>query len=310
MNEIKSITEKLAMRGFKFRTVDIGHLPELLESIHRLERGGAFAPQVSGNYIKYYTSISNMPPSTKTLFIIAQPSMITEVNFTLPTGLLTTIIPPQYIGAEDDLFSRDTLTDVLIPAGYTITRTTRIPLKTLAVRSGLAQYGLNNISYVNGSGSFLRLNGFYSDIPCPEDNWGEPAMMTACDKCRRCRDNCPTGAIDSDRFQVHAEKCLTFVNESPGDFPSWVKPEWHNSLIGCTRCQDICPVNQPYLEKRGHAPTFSASETEQILKKTAFSELDAVTQQKLRDIAYDDTWLYVYLARNLGALVTASKNKI
>jgi epoxyqueuosine reductase len=36
-----------------------------------------------------------------------------------------------------------------------------LPLKSLAVRSGLAAYGRNNVCYVPGMGSFLELVGLY-----------------------------------------------------------------------------------------------------------------------------------------------------
>jgi len=302
MNEMNSIREKLGARGFKFKTADIKHLPELLETIHTLERSGAFAKPVAGDYIKYYTDVSNRPQAAQTLFIIAMPSPITHVNFTLTDGILTTVIPPQYIGGTDDAAARDCLSNVLEPAGYKIARA-RVPMKTLAVRSGLARYGRNNISYVPGMGSFHRLIAFYADVPPLEDNWQTAKMMAACENCYRCRENCPTGAIAADRFQVHAERCLTYLNETPADFPDWVNPAWHNALIGCMRCQDICPVNKPYLKKVKNASGFDAAETDLILQKTPFKELSTATQQKLRDINYDDTWLYRYLARNLRVLI-------
>jgi len=302
MNEIASIGDKLTACGFQFKTVNIKHVPELLETIAKLERAGAFAKPVAGDYIRYYTDVSNQPPAAQTLFIIAMPSPITHVNFTLPDGILTTVIPPQYIGGVDDAAARDCLLSVLEPAGYKIARA-RVPMKTLAVRSGLARYGRNNISYVPGMGSFHRLIAFSAEVPSVEDNWQEAKMMAACENCYRCRENCPTGAIATDRFQIHAERCLTYLNESPANFPGWVKPEWHNALIGCMRCQDICPVNKPYLKKVKKAPGFDAGETDLILKKTPFKELPAETQRKLRDIAYDDTWLYRFLARNLAVLI-------
>jgi len=88
-----------------------------------------------------------------------------------------------------------------------------LPLKILAVRSELASYGKNNISYIPGMGSFYRLIAFYSDFPCQEDIWLEPQMMKHCHNCSACLDNCPTGAITSGGFLLHAERCITFHNE-------------------------------------------------------------------------------------------------
>jgi epoxyqueuosine reductase len=38
-------------------------------------------------------------------------------------------------------------------------------LKRLAVRSGLARYGRNNVTYVEGMGSFLELSASLTDMP-------------------------------------------------------------------------------------------------------------------------------------------------
>jgi len=53
------------------------------------------------------------------------------------------------------------------------------------------------------------------------------------------------------RFLIHAENWLGFLNEMEPDFPYWVQlqPDWHNALIGCMRCQFMYPVNKPYLGK-------------------------------------------------------------
>jgi epoxyqueuosine reductase len=75
-----------------------------------------------------------------------------------------------------------------------------LPLKTLAVYSGLARYGRNNISYVTGFGSYLQLMGAFSDLPCESDPWCEPKTLDRCSKCIACLQHCPTGAIADDRF--------------------------------------------------------------------------------------------------------------
>lgn len=103
------------------------------------------------------------------------------------------------------------------------------------MRSGLAEYGKNNICYVSGMGSFLQIVAAYSDLPCSEDGWREPVMMKSCDGCDLCRRVCPTGAIPSDRFLLRGERCIVYHNEKRGDvpFPDWMAASWHNCLIGC-----------------------------------------------------------------------------
>ncbi len=53
---------------------------------------------------------------------------------------------------------------ILGPAGIEVARA-RIPVKLLAVRTGLAQYGRNNIAYVRNMGSLVRLDAFCTDAP-------------------------------------------------------------------------------------------------------------------------------------------------
>ncbi len=296
------ILEKLDACGFQYKTVDISHLPELLETIHQLGREGGVDKRISDSYFRYLTDTTNKPPDARTIIVIAMPSPITNVSFVLSDRTLQTVVPPQYIGASDDKNAAKSLKGVLELAGYKVTRA-RLPLKTLAVRSGLASYGRNNISYVPALGSFLRLIAFYTDLPCAQDNWQDARLMKACDNCDKCRENCPTGAIASDRFIVHAERCLTFLNENTGDFPVWAPAKVHNALIGCIRCQEACPVDKPQLNKVQNGPVFTEKEMAQILEKTPVNDLAPETRQKLKDIAYDGTFLYRFLARNLEVLI-------
>jgi epoxyqueuosine reductase len=125
--------------------------------------------------------------------------------------------------------------------------------------------------------------------------------MKSCETCLQCLEDCPTQCISTERFLIHAENCLTWLNESEGDFPDWVKPDWHNALIGCMQCQLICPVNKTQVKKVKNGPEFSEEESGLILQKTPFEKLLEPTQQKLVSISADD-W-YEVLARNLSVLI-------
>jgi epoxyqueuosine reductase len=303
MNELDTqIREKMQACGFEYRMVNISHLPELIETIHKLESENAVDKQVATNYFKYVTDISEKPEDARAIFIIAMPEPITRVSFTLADRVLQTVIPPTYVGAKDDIRAKQALNSVLAPAGYKISRA-RIPLKTLAVRSGLAIYRKNNLAYVPSMGSFFRLIAFYSDYPAENDDWQTTKVTGVCEFCSKCVENCPTKCIDTDRFLVHAERCLTFLNENEADFPKWAPPGFHNALVGCMRCQDVCPVNKPHVRTIKNGPVFSEKETNLILEKTPFKDLPLETQNKLKDIEYDDKWLYGFLARNLKVLI-------
>jgi ferredoxin len=109
-------------------------------------------------------------------------------------------------------------------AGYTCRKGTGLPLKRIAVQSGLAEYGRNNITYVSGMGSRLQLESFLTDMPCEATDWREPVTASMCENCTLCLDNCPTGAQRKDRFLLDSLKCRK-----------------------CGACSACCPMNAPYL---------------------------------------------------------------
>jgi epoxyqueuosine reductase len=303
-NIISEAGKELKKLGLKAKTVSTVHLPQLQEDIDRFHRQDLLDKQLSERYLRFEYNISAALPDAQSLFSIAVPQPITRARFTWQGIAIETDIPPTYIGKKDDTRVKDTLTSVLAPAGYRLERA-RLSVKTLAVRSGLAQYGRNNITYVPGMGSFQRLVAFYSDCPIERDDWQELRVMKACDNCFKCLENCPTQCISTGRFLIHAENCLTYLNESEREFPDWVKPDWHNALIGCMRCQLICPVNKTQIKKVVDGPKFSEKETGLLLQKTPFDKLAEETREKLANISADG-W-YEVLARNLNALIESRR---
>jgi epoxyqueuosine reductase len=152
-------------------------------------------------------------------------------------------------------------------------------------------------------GSFMRLTAVYSDAPCKIDSWQKTKMMTRCTDCRICRKVCPTGAISSERFLLHAEKCLTYHNEKEAKipFPDWIKPEWHNCIVGCIRCQAACPENKPFLNMVGETAEFTEEETKLLLGGMPTEHLPSETLAKMKLLSLTD--YYKELPRNLGALL-------
>ena len=291
---------ELKRNGYKAKVVSTTHLPELRKDIDKFHRQGLLDKQLSERYLKFEYNASTALPDIKSLIIIAVPQPITRIRFKWQDKAYNADIPPTYIRKIDDEHVKEILMSVLEPAGYRLERA-RLPVKTLAVRSGLAQYGRNNITYVSGIGSFHRLIAFYSDCPCDEDNWQELKVMRACETCFKCLENCPTQCITPDRFLIHAENCLTYLNESENKFHDWVKPDWHNAIIGCMRCQLVCPVDRIQIKKIVDGPQFSEKETELILQKTSIEQLPKLTREKIINISGDD-WYDVF-PRNLSVLI-------
>ncbi len=297
------IREAVKPHGYKARTVSIAHLPEVQEAVGKLVRQGLINRQLHEKWHFYLKTNENLPEA-KTIIVVAMPQPFTRLRFEWQGRIFAADIPPTYFTRVDDARAELTLKRVLELTGHRIIKA-RLALKTLAVRSGLAEYGRNNISYVPGMGSLCQLVAFYADCPCEEDNWHESRVMKECDNCLLCRENCPTGSITADRFLIRAEKCLGALNEEDPDSPYWVQqqPDWPNALIGCMRCQFVCPVDKPYPHKIATGPSFSEVETGLILNKTPWEELFPETRKKLEDIS----GIYPFLSRNLDALIEKQK---
>ena len=303
MDEIISqISDEMKRHNYKYKTVSITHLPDVQNTVGELVRQGMLSEKLCRDWQFYLDSNKNLPEA-KTIMIIAMPQRITRVSFRRQDIDYSAIIPPGYFTQKDESCAAAILKSVIEHKGYKVSKA-RLALKTLAVRSGLAKYGRNNISYVPGMGSFHRLIAFYTDYPCEEDNWQKLQMMKACEKCSLCHENCPTGSISNERFLIHAENCLTHFNEYEYDFPQWLKPEWHNALIGCMRCQSVCRVNKPYLNKIEKGQTFSEEETELILNRTPVEQLNSETRIKLERMVQDE--IYPVMGRNLRVLIEKS----
>jgi epoxyqueuosine reductase len=150
-------------------------------------------------------------------------------------------------------------------------------------------------------GSFLQLVGAFSDLPCDDDPWREPKMLDRCESCVACLRLCPTGAITSDRFLLHAEQCLTYHNEASVDFPSWIDPSWHDCLIGCMRCQLACPENKTVQEWFEDRAEFSEQETALFLQRVPLDQLPPETAAKMRSLEINED--YRLLCRNLSMVL-------
>lgn len=98
---------------------------------------------------------------------------------------------------------------------------------------------------------------------------------------------------------LHAERCITFHNENPHEFPDWLDSAGHDCLVGCLHCQRVCPQNRDvwhWIEEGGE---FSSQETALLLADAALERLPAETVQKLEQ--NDLVGLLDVLPRNLRA---------
>lgn len=306
-----SLLFQLKNRGFQGRIVSISHLPELKEEIVGRFDHGLFDKEFYDLRLAFFDfNVPKSLPHARSIIVVAVPRPQAQATFTYENKKKEVILPPTYVAYQQTTnHVTDLLNEILKKKGYT-TAPTALPLKLLAVRSGLSDYGRNNITYVPGMGSFFQLVAVYSDLPCTEDTWREAVMMKRCEGCQACRRSCPTEAISTDRFLLHAERCISFRNERKGDvpFPDWIDPSWHNSLYGCLICQRACPEDKSFLKWIGERAEFSQEETELILEGQLTNDIPSTILEKLRTLDLADAESLDNLPRNLRALL-APRNK-
>jgi epoxyqueuosine reductase len=294
------ICSKLEERGYRGRVLPIEHVAQLK---HELEEHLSQKEIDAGLYKKYLSSfkfdVTANLPTIRSIIATAAPQPQRKVTFHFGGRRYSVIIPPTYYADTDNQVT-NILENILNTNGYQLHRAA-LPLKLLAVHSGMARYGKNNIAYIEGQGSFFRLRAFLSDMPAGRGDWLEQRVMKECDSCKACLKACPTRAIALNRFLIHAERCITFLNEWPEEFPEWIDPAWHNSLVGCMKCQLICPVNKQFVEWVEEGENFTEAETELILNRVPIDRMPPATVRKLNR-CYMMEYLDV-LPRNLLALM-------
>jgi epoxyqueuosine reductase len=294
------ICVKLQERGYRGRVVPVEHIAQLKYKIEEKVSQGKID---RGLYERYLTGfefdVATRFPKACSIIITAAPQPQRKVTFHSKGQAYPVVIPPTYYRDTDTPIS-EILENILDSSGYHF-NSVALPLKLLAVCSGMAKYGKNNIAYVEGLGSFVRLKAFLSDMPAGRSDGFKPEVMKECDRCKACLSECPTKAIVPDRFLIHAERCITFLNEGNEEFPEWVDPAWHNSIVGCMKCQLACPVNKPLVKWVEDGEDFDEAETELILSGVPLEHIPPETAHKLKRCHMQE-YLDV-LPRNLRALL-------
>jgi epoxyqueuosine reductase len=210
--------------------------------------------------------VSESFPEAKSLIVVAVPQPICELTFVWEGKRIRAVVPPTYANAVDvdteivDLLEKGDGNGVHLMRAI-------LPHKTLAARSGLVEYGQNNITYVPGFGSFHRLTSFFTNRELPDD-WQERKVMERCAECGACQKACPTQAIAEDHFLLHAERCITYHNEMPAEipFPNYISEGMHNAVVGCMICQRVCPANAKVKDWMVHCPELNEDETQFLIR--------------------------------------------
>ena len=111
--------------------------------------------------------------------------------------------------------------------------------RAVAHRAGLGWYGKNANLLLPGVGSWYVLGCIVTTAAY------EPAAALVddgCGSCRRCIDECPTGAIVAPGV-IDANRCLSWVLQKPGSVPAEYREAIGDRIYGCDDCQDACPIS-------------------------------------------------------------------
>jgi epoxyqueuosine reductase len=138
------------------------------------------------------------------------------------------------------------VTDFLRSRGFQADSPEDTPLKMVAVRSGIAQYGKNCIVHAAGFGSYLKFAAVVTDADL--DCRDVPVETSDCGDCTACQAACPTGAL-AEPFRLNRPRCVTaWLWGSP--IPPDDRRHVGDYIFRCGRCQDACPKNRALTPRR------------------------------------------------------------
>lgn len=296
-----TLIQGLEEYGLKAVFTPVEHIREIEDEILGLKENSLLDEEFYNRNLSWMDfNCEDTMPNAKSILVIACPQYLSRISFKHNKKEYIVSLPPTYVYSDLLKKVNSILTRFLAPQNYSFERT-KLPAKLLAVRTGLGMYGRNNICYVNGMGSFLRLFTFYTDMPCSIDSWREKAVMPDCGSCCACVKVCLAKCIDSERFLIHAERCITRFNEDEGDFPGWIDEKWHSSIVGCMKCQLVCPKNREFISKCESEVSFKPEEIGMILDDMPLTKLPGDLRRKLDSL--DLTEYYSVLKRNISVLI-------
>jgi epoxyqueuosine reductase len=297
---ISQLEANLKDQGFSITTCPIERLHDLKHDLEKPLKNGL----IGNDFFQERLSNFKLSPhdyreGLKSIIVTAAPQLPQVTIFWYHGKKHRYPVPPTYTNQTDKIIEK-IIIDAIGSYNFGI-YPVLIPVKIAAVRTGLAKYGRNNITYCNGMGSYFRLKAFITDLPADKNPWHEFELMPQCKSCKACLRSCPTGAIRADRMLLQSDRCLTYFNEKIEEFPIWVEKSWHNSLVGCMDCQIVCPVNKKFNIHQDSKVEFCEEETEKLINARDEQDLPDSVLARLHGLSLGEDWQIV--ARNLKVML-------
>jgi epoxyqueuosine reductase len=132
-----------------FRVVSINHLADLQREIESRTEHGQFDSEFAQQYMfRFKFTPTEELKNAKSIIVVAMSRPLTKAIFSWNGKKHAFTLPPTYTAYDEKrIYVERLVADAVGRKGYKVT-TSNLPLKLLAARSGLAEYGRNNIAYV------------------------------------------------------------------------------------------------------------------------------------------------------------------
>jgi len=112
-----------------------------------------------------------------------------------------------------------------------------------AWRAGASFTARNTLAINRSLGSWFLLGEILTTKALASSGPLDHAHGSCPSGCRRCRDVCPTGALDA-QGRIDARKCIAYLTiEHRGPIDDHLKAGLGSWLFGCDLCQEVCPFN-------------------------------------------------------------------
>jgi epoxyqueuosine reductase len=141
--------------------------------------------------------------------------------------------------------------------------------REIAYRAGLGWFGKNANLLLDGVGSWFVLGSVVTTAPLPVT---DRTVADGCGSCRRCIDQCPTGAIVEPGV-IDASRCLAWVLQKPGVIERRWRRAIGDRIYGCDDCQEACPPTVR-LGGREPAPPVADGKVERTLDALEMLAID------------------------------------